>query len=212
MEESLEPSIVECTLVSYHGDTDEVTGFYNGWGEARYQNGCLYEGTFKAGLFHGTGKYTWADSSQFEGEFVEGMICGRGKFIWASGSKYEGTVVDGKRHGTGQYTSAEGQLYDGEWVDGMRDGKGKMYYNADKSILYVVSRVTLHQPIFSFIHQHVFLPGILVQRSPQWPRYHEICIWQYIRGGMGRRQEMWQRCRPPFLQPEWSILTDRYSP
>lgn len=138
MEDSLELEICRAVLMTYEGDVDEQTGLYSGYGEATFNNGGCYEGDFHLGLFHGKGKYTWRESSVFEGDFVHGNINGKGQFNWSNGSKYEGDVKNGKRHGTGQYTSTDGQVYNGEWLNGKRHGKGKMYYTAEKSVLYVV--------------------------------------------------------------------------
>ena len=67
----------------------------------QYDDGGIYEGTFKDGLQHGTGTYTLPNGYQYTGEWVEGEIRGKGVARFPNGSVYEGEFARGKPNGIG---------------------------------------------------------------------------------------------------------------
>ena len=62
----------------------------------QYDDGGIYEGTFRNGLQHGTGTYTLPNGYQYSGDWVDGEIRGNGVAHFPNGSSYEGSFVKGK--------------------------------------------------------------------------------------------------------------------
>ena len=56
----------------------------------QYDDGGVYEGTFKDGVQHGTGTYTLPNGYEYEGAWVDGEIKGKGVARFPNGSVYEG--------------------------------------------------------------------------------------------------------------------------
>jgi hypothetical protein len=52
----------------------------------QYEDGGVYEGTFKDGLQHGTGTYRLPNGYEYTGDWVEGEIRGRGHGASRSGT------------------------------------------------------------------------------------------------------------------------------
>ena len=67
----------------------------------QYDDGGIYEGTFKNGLQHGKGTYSLPNGYKYTGEWVEGEIRGQGVAVFPNGSIYEGSFVKGKPEGLG---------------------------------------------------------------------------------------------------------------
>ena len=81
----------------------------------QYDDGGIYEGTFRNGLQHGTGTYTLPNGYQYSGDWVDGEIRGNGVAYFPNGSSYEGSFVKGKPEGIGKITFADGGTYEGSW-------------------------------------------------------------------------------------------------
>lgn len=94
----------------------------------QYDDGGVYEGTFKDGLQHGTGSYKLPNGYEYTGEWVEGEIRGQGTARFPNGSIYEGEFANGKPEGEGKITFADGGTYVGDWVDGKIEGQGTAMY------------------------------------------------------------------------------------
>ena len=123
----------------------------------QYDDGGVYEGTFKDGKQHGTGTYRLPNGYVYEGEWVDGQRQGKGLATYADGTIYEGDFVAGLRegqgtismpaedgaergfsytgewkageiHGSGVATYANGDVYEGNFVDGRREGAGVIRY------------------------------------------------------------------------------------
>ena len=89
----------------------------------QYDDGGIYEGTFRNGLQHGTGTYTLPNGYQYSGDWVDGEIRGNGVAHFPNGSSYEGSFVKGKPEGIGKITFADGGTYAGSWLDGKISGQ-----------------------------------------------------------------------------------------
>ena len=94
----------------------------------QYDDGGVYEGTFKDGLQHGTGTYTLPNGYEYAGDWVEGEILGRGTARFPNGSIYEGEFAKGKPHGVGKITFSDGGTYEGNWEEGKINGRGIASY------------------------------------------------------------------------------------
>ena len=94
----------------------------------QYDDGGVYEGTFKEGRQHGTGTYRLPNGYEYSGAWVEGEIAGQGTARFPNGSVYEGQFAKGKPEGMGKITFADGGTYEGEWVDGRIEGAGVAVY------------------------------------------------------------------------------------
>lgn len=70
----------------------------------QYDDGGVYEGTFRNGRQHGQGSYELPGGYRYEGDWVEGEIQGQGRASFPNGSAYEGQFAKGKPHGTGTIT------------------------------------------------------------------------------------------------------------
>ena len=85
-----------------------------------YDDGGVYEGTFRDGKQHGNGTYRLPNGYVYQGEWVDGEIRGQGRAEFPNGSVYEGEFAAGKPEGRGKIVFADGGTYEGEWVDGKR--------------------------------------------------------------------------------------------
>ena len=74
----------------------------------QYDDGGVYEGTFKNGLQHGTGTYRLPNGYEYTGTWTNGEILGEGVANFPNGSVYEGSFAKGKPEGQGQITFADG--------------------------------------------------------------------------------------------------------
>ena len=70
----------------------------------QYDDGSVYEGTFKNGRQHGTGTYKLPSGFEYSGEWVDGEITGQGTARYPNGSVYEGAFVNGQPEGKGKIT------------------------------------------------------------------------------------------------------------
>ena len=118
----------------------------------QYDEGSVYEGSFKNGLRNGLGKYTMPDGFTYEGEwkddqiqgkgvaryptgqifegfFEQGVPDGEGTMTFSDGTKYEGSWLDGKMEGDGVLSMTDGSIYKGKFSDNNRDGYGEMNYS-----------------------------------------------------------------------------------
>ena len=71
----------------------------------QYEDGGIYEGTFKDGKQHGTGSYRLPNGYVYEGEWVEGEIRGIGRAVFTNGSIYDGEFQRGKPEGLERFFS-----------------------------------------------------------------------------------------------------------
>ena len=61
----------------------------------QYDDGSVYEGTFRNGRQDGTGTYTLPNGYSYTGDWVDGEIKGRGVARYPNGSVYDGTFDKG---------------------------------------------------------------------------------------------------------------------
>ena len=104
----------------YEGDYN-AAGQRVGRGTARYADGTVYEGEWKAGEKEGRGTYRFASGAVYEGEYKAGKKEGRGTFRYADGEVEVGFYKAGADVGEGVRWSADGQtawrLRDCEFVE-----------------------------------------------------------------------------------------------
>ena len=79
----------------------------------QYDDGGIYEGTFRNGLQHGTGTYTLPNGYEYAGEWIDGEIRGTGVARFPNGSVYEGEFTKGKPEGIGKIVFSDGGTYEG---------------------------------------------------------------------------------------------------
>lgn len=76
-------------------------GLPNGYGVYEFTSGDVYKGAWKNGLMEGRGTYTYKNGDKYVGYWKEGKMNGRGHFYWElagdlmSNAKYEGFFKDG---------------------------------------------------------------------------------------------------------------------
>ncbi len=175
----IEPTLDDVVLVSYDGDTDKISGVYQGTGTAVFDNDCNYTGKFKNGMFQGKGKFNWPNGISFEGDFDMGVINGKGVYAWHDGSTYQGEVLNGKRHGTGKFNASCGQLYEGEWKGGKRHGTGKIWYNEEKTSFYSV-RCFFSCMFVTPVNTVVLISGRVGGQPAARLRHDEVRLWQHL--------------------------------
>src|SRR5699024_5750852 len=93
-----------------------------------YDDGGVYEGTFRNRRQHGQGVYTLPDGDRYGGDWVEGESGGQGRAELPNGSVYEGQFVNGRPEGKGRITYADGGSYEGDWIGGESTGEGQADY------------------------------------------------------------------------------------
>lgn len=117
--------------VVYEGEMYD--GQRDGMGVCLYNNGMLYEGSWRRNLEHGHGVLMTADRKRtiYKGDWEKGRMHGRGVYYFARTKKdqkvvarYEGDFKENLKHGNGTYYFPDGSVYDGGWRDGMMSGRG----------------------------------------------------------------------------------------
>ncbi len=134
-------------VLDYTGDLQNAVP--NGSGNALFDNGNRYEGTWKKGLFEGNGTLFEPDSSTYQGGWHEGLrqgqglqrrpggwvyqggwlednFQGKGRLSLPDGTRYEGAYAKGLRQGLGTFTSPKGWKYTGQWKSDVFDGRGAL--------------------------------------------------------------------------------------
>ena len=81
----------------------------------QYDDGSIYEGTFKNGVRHGLATYTSPNGFTYTGYWIDGEIEGRGKAKYPNGSIYSGQFFNGEPNGNGKIEFNDGGVYEGEW-------------------------------------------------------------------------------------------------
>ena len=104
----------------------------------QYDDGSVYEGTFKNGIRNGLATYTSPNGFSYTGEWLDGEIEGYGKAKYPNGSIYTGQFFKGEPNGNGKIEFTDGGNYEGEWFNGKILGTGKevsdLSTNCKKSI------------------------------------------------------------------------------
>lgn len=117
----------------YRGQVDPKTGLRQGMGVMEYENGRVYEGSWKADLRNGQGFEKYANGNHYSGHFLDGKAHGQGYYKWANGEFYNGEWNQGQKDGYGEWQSHEGETYIGDWKKGVADGNGcYTWSNGDK--------------------------------------------------------------------------------
>ena len=87
-------------------------------GKQTFDNGDIYEGSFKDGLKHGKGKLKTRNDRSYEGDWKNDKPHGFGINTFPNGKIYTGRFENGKPVGDGQWTYADGRTFNGTWVNG----------------------------------------------------------------------------------------------
>ena len=74
----------------------------------QYDDGGIYEGSFRGGLQHGEGTYRLPNGYEYTGAWDDGEIKGEGVARFPNGSVYQGNFSKGKPDGFGKITFADG--------------------------------------------------------------------------------------------------------
>ncbi len=119
----------------------------NGKGTMKFDNGNVYEGSWKNGVAEGKGTLTLAQGRIFKGNFENGVLKkgemiiskkmkykgdfnamlqphGKGKADYGDGSQYSGDFMNGYPEGTGTFSFSNGDKYEGQFKGGKFNGKG----------------------------------------------------------------------------------------
>jgi len=87
-------------------------------GVQTFENGDVYQGTFKDGKKHGKGILRTRNDRSYEGEWKYDKPHGFGINTFPNGKIYTGNFENGKPVGEGQWTYADGRVYNGTWISG----------------------------------------------------------------------------------------------
>lgn len=73
------------------------------------------------GKKHGQGKYTFQDGSVYEGTFRNNYMDGKGRMQYGTtGRVYDGNWFEGRMEGYGSYWWEDGSLYEGEYRNNVK--------------------------------------------------------------------------------------------
>ena len=135
-------------FVVYEGEMNN--GMREGQGACLYNNGLMYEGSWKRNKEHGKGMLLTADRSRiiYDGDWERGRMHGQGVYYYpkdgpfrdlltdegadiggkndrdTSGGVYSGDFKENARYGMGTYTLPDGSMYEGDWRDNLPSGRG----------------------------------------------------------------------------------------
>jgi len=107
-------------IIFTNGDTFEGEFVDGEFIKGRYvfQNGSIYDGSFKNEKINGFGTYKFNTGDVYKGGFKEGLKHGKGSYTWKRGEKYDGNWREDKKHGQGIFVYRTGRIREGEWKDG----------------------------------------------------------------------------------------------
>lgn len=106
---------------SYFGEVN-TEGLMEGVGQATWDNGSKYLGSWAEGKMSGTGKYIFASGSYYEGSFLKDAFSGEGVYVTKEGEKYKG-IFENDQINKGSYTS-KSSSYEGEFENFKLSGYG----------------------------------------------------------------------------------------
>lgn len=76
---------------------------YEGTGSYLFENGDLFNGSWKKGLPFGYGVYEFTNGDVYKGAWLNGLMDGRGTYTYNNGNKYIGEWKTGKMNGRGHF-------------------------------------------------------------------------------------------------------------
>jgi len=137
---------VQHKFVVYEGEMNYGGNLRDGQGICLYNNGTIYEGSWKKNKEHGHGVLVTGDRKRiiYEGTWERGKMHGKGTYYYhlydgIQNDNYVGSDIyekvhslgiycgdfkENSRHGYGKYTLPDGSEYDGEWRDNIPSGRG----------------------------------------------------------------------------------------
>ena len=94
----------------------------------QYDDGSVYQGTFRDGIRHGIASYISSNGFSYTGDWIDGEIEGQGEAKYPNGSIYIGQFSKGEPNGKGKIKFRDGGSYEGEWFNGKIIGNGTAKY------------------------------------------------------------------------------------
>ena len=76
---------------------------YEGNGTYLFENGDLFNGSWKKGVMEGYGVYEFTNGDVYKGAWKDGQMEGRGTYTYNNGDKYIGGWKEGKMNGRGHF-------------------------------------------------------------------------------------------------------------
>jgi hypothetical protein len=156
----------------------------------QYDDGSIYEGTFKDGRQDGTGTYKLPNGFEYTGDWVAGEIVGTGKATYPNGSFYVGQFAKGKPDGIGKMTFSDGSTYDGTWIDGAMTGQGQSTYASGASYTggFVAGKHDGQGVMIDpdgTVYDGAWLDGV------RGPRQDDLCRWHAVPRQFQSRRARW---------------------
>lgn len=131
----------------------------NGKFTKKIKNGVYFGEVNNIGLMHGVGQATWNNGAKYLGSWENGEMSGTGKYIYASGSYYEGEFSEDVFHGKGLLVKENGESYEGvferdEIVEGIYKTKEVVYEGGFKDFKFngygvLKKQLTSEEGVFS---------------------------------------------------------------
>ena len=116
------------TSIPYWSEFECLNLPINGHGIMEFDDGDVYEGSWKDGLQHGFGIHSdFVGSERYVGEWNGGLKHGRGTMRFWNGDLYEGDWARGQIEGHGTMVFSNGDRYEGEWEGQMFHGMGTLH-------------------------------------------------------------------------------------
>ncbi|TGN08327.1 MORN repeat-containing protein [Leptospira ilyithenensis] len=98
----------------------------NGIGKYIYENGDIYQGSFKNDQREGQGNFVYTDGEKFSGIYKEDKRSGPGEYQFKNGDKYIGEFKDGGINGKGTYSFKDGKSLNGDFSNDGMEGTGTL--------------------------------------------------------------------------------------
>lgn len=111
--------------LGYSGKVNEK-GVRSGLGRFIFDDGSIYEGSWKNNLPDGQGLFKWPNGDFYSGQFVAGKRDGVGISSSSYGGVFDGHYLKDKKHGPGTIFCSTGPIIEGNYIDDIRTGPGKI--------------------------------------------------------------------------------------
>lgn len=97
--------IFALSIISFFSSNAQCTtgNCYEGNGSYMFENGDLFNGSWRKGLPNGYGVYEFTNGDVYKGAWKDGLMDGRGTYTYDNGDKYIGGWKEGKMNGRGHF-------------------------------------------------------------------------------------------------------------
>mgnify|MGYP001214295699 FL=1 len=113
-------------------------------GVQTFDNGDIYEGSFKDGLKHGRGTLTTRNNRSYEGDWENDKPHGFGINTFPNGKVYTGNFSNGRPIGDGQWTYSDGRKYYGTWINGeFKNKESDLEIHKYKFITFIINALVI---------------------------------------------------------------------